>query len=364
MHKNLGQITIVLLLGVAFVTAALAQEQKFAELGDFKLESGEVIRDCRIGYRTYGKLNADGSNAVLFTTWASGTTEQAAGQFAPAGVIDTNKYFVISIDAFGNGVSSSPSNSKLQPRMKFPQFTIRDNVNAQHEVLTKVLKIKHLYAAYGISMGGMQTFQWMVSYPDFMDKAIPVVGTPQPAPYDLILWETQNDILMSDSAWKGGEYTSNPSRLFAWGFGKLILTSPDEVNATMTRDKALEEIAKARKGSGGFDVNDNIRQIQAMIKLDVASQFDGSFEGAAAVTKAKTLVIVAARDAVVTPGPALRFAKLIGARTVVLEGNCGHLATVCENAKVNAEIQEFLEKRCKLKTGGIKGGLLDREGRD
>jgi homoserine O-acetyltransferase len=230
--------------------------------------------------------------------------------------------------------------------MKFPQFTIRDNVNAQHEVLTKVLKIKHLYAVYGISMGGMQTFQWMVSYPNFMDKAIPVVGTPQPAPYDLILWETQNDALMSDAGWKEGEYTTNPSRMFGWGFGKLILTSPDEVNATLTREKVVEEIAKARKATGGgFDVNDNIRQIQAMLKLDVASQFDGSLERAAAAVKAKTLVIVATRDAVVTPGPALKFAKLIGAKTVVPEGNCGHLATVCENAKVNTEIQEFLEKR-------------------
>jgi homoserine O-acetyltransferase len=178
-----------------------------------------------------------------------------------------------------------------------------------------------------------------------MDKAIPVVGTPQPAPYDLILWETQNEALMSDAAWKGGEYTSNPSRLFAWGFGKLILTSPDEVNATMTREKVLEEIAKARIDTGGFDVNDNIRQIQAMLKLDVASQFGGSLERAAAVVRAKTLVIVAARDAVVTPQPALRFAKLINAKTVILEGNCGHLATVCESAKVNTEIKAFLAER-------------------
>ena len=342
MRETLSWISVTFIVSVVLAAAAMAQEQKFAQLGDFRLESGEVIRDCRVGYRTYGKLNADASNAVLFTTWASGTTEQAAGQFAPGGLIDTNKFFVISIDALGNGVSSSPSNSKLQPRMKFPQFTIGDNVRAQHEVLTKVLKIKHLHAVYGISMGGMQTFQWMVSYPDFMDKAIPVVGTPQPAAYDLILWETQNDILMSDASWKGGEYTANPSRPFAWGFGKLILTSPEEVNATMTREKVWEEFAKARKGSGGFDVNDNIRQIQAMIKLDVASAFDGSLERAAAAVKAKTLVIVAAKDAVVTPGPAVKFAKLIGAKTVVLEGNCGHLATVCESAKMNAEIQNFL----------------------
>jgi len=340
MHKT---VTILL---AAFVLAvsSLAQEQKFAEIGDFKLEGGEVIKDCRIGYRTYGKLNADRSNAVLFTTWAGGTTEQAAGQFAPGGLIDTNKYFVVAVDAFANGVSSSPSNSKLQPRMKFPVFAIVDNVNAQHHLLTKVLKINHLYAVYGISMGGMQTFQWMVSYPDFMDKAIPVVGTPQPAPYDLVLWETQNAVLMNDTAWKGGEYTTNPSRLFAWGFGKLILTSPDEVNSKMTREQVNEEIAKARKDTGGMDVNNNIRQIQGMLSLDVSKGFGGSLERAGAAVKAKVLVIAARKDAVVTPGPALNFAKLINAKTVVLEGNCGHLATVCESSTVNSEIKKFLEQ--------------------
>src|SRR5215204_4049023 len=272
MRKNLSPIARVLFVGVALVTAALAQEQKFAHLGDLKLESGEVIKDCRIGYRTYGKPNADGSNAVLFTTWASGTTEQAAGQFAPGGLIDPDKYFIVSVDALGNGVSSSPSNSKLQPRMKFPQFTIRDNVNAQYELITKLLKLKHLYAVYGISMGGMQTFQWMVSYPDLMDKAVPVMGTPQPAPYDLILWQTQLEVLMSDASWKGGEYLSNPSRVFDWGFGKLILTSPAEVNSKMTREQVFEEVAKARSRTGGFDVNDNIRQVQAMSKLDVTDK--------------------------------------------------------------------------------------------
>src|SRR3954453_5381929 len=101
-----------------------AQDQQFASLGDFKLGSGEVIRDCRIGYRTFGTLNADKSNVVLFTTWAGGTTEQLKSNIGPGRVVDSTKFFVVAVDALGNGVSSSPSNSKLQPRMSFPKFTL------------------------------------------------------------------------------------------------------------------------------------------------------------------------------------------------------------------------------------------------
>lgn len=97
-----------------------AQEQQFAQLGDFKLENSEVIRECRIGYRTFGKLNSDRSNAIVLPTWAGGTTEQLKSSVGPGKLVDSERYFVIAIDALGNGVSSSPSNSKLQPRMKFP----------------------------------------------------------------------------------------------------------------------------------------------------------------------------------------------------------------------------------------------------
>lgn len=339
------KIVNVLLVFLVFSTAVLhAQEQQFASLGDFKLENGSAIRDCRIGYRTFGKLNADQSNAVLITTWAGGTTEQLKSSIAVGGLIDPAKYFVIAVDALGNGVSSSPSNSRRQPRMKFPQFTLRDAVNTQHELLTKTLKLKHLRAIIGVSMGGMQTFQWLVSYPNFADKAIPIVGSPQLAPYDLVHWQTQLDAIMNDAAWKNGDYEVNPARGVEYGFGAMILTTPEEYNRKMTRQKVFEEFAKAKSESKGSDANNKIRQTQAMMALDITEKFGNSWERTADAIKAEVFVIVARFDYTVTPQPALNLAKKLNAKTLILESDCGHLAPSCESQKVNFAVAEFLEQ--------------------
>jgi homoserine O-acetyltransferase len=333
----------VSLLLVWWSTWTPAQEQLFAQLGDFKLESGQVIRDCRIGYRTFGKLNDEKSNAILVPTWAGGTSAQLQSNFGPGKLIDTDKYYVIAVDALSNGVSSSPSNSKLQPRMGFPRFTFRDLVNTQHELLTRVLKLNHVKAVLGISMGGMQTFQWLVAYPDFMDKAIPIVGSPRLAPYDLVLWQIQIDAIMNDRGWNNGEYSVNPARAAEFEFGALVLTTPNDYNKKKTRQQTLSDLARA-SSTGGSDANDKIRQAQAMMALDLSLPFAGSMERAVATVKAKVFVIVARLDHTVTPGPALEFARLSGAPSLELQSECGHLAPSCESQKVNAAVAEFLDK--------------------
>jgi homoserine O-acetyltransferase len=324
------------------VTAGYAQKQQFAALGDFKLHSGEVIRDCRIGYRTFGKLNEQKSNAIVFPTWASGTTEQLKSNIGPGSLVDPRKYFVVAVDALGNGVSSSPSNSKLQPRMSFPQFTLRDTVETQHQLLTKVLGLNHVKAVMGVSMGGMQTFQWMVAYPDFMDKAIPIVGSPRLATYDLLLWQAQIDAIKNDRDWKNGNYTTNPARALEYEFGELLLTTPDNYNKKVTREQLFAQLKKAETDPA-FDANDKIRQAQAMMALDVSQDFGSSMERAAAAVKAKTFVIVSRFDHVVTPEPAREFARLLRSATLELESDCGHLAPSCESQRVNQAVAGFLE---------------------
>src|SRR6185503_5198112 len=325
-----------------FALFGFAQQQQFANIGNLKLQNGGVIRNCRVGYRTFGQLAADKSNVVVFTTWAGGTTEQLQSNIGPGKLVDSNLYFVVAIDALSNGVSSSPSNSRLQPRMRFPEFSLRDTVATQHELLTRVLNIHHVKAVVGISMGGMQTFQWIVSYPDFMDKAIPIVGSPRLAPYDLMLWQAQIEALMRDRDWKGGNYVANPARALDFAFGELLLTTPTDYNRRKTREQVFADLEKARNDAKRFDANDKIRQVQAMMSLDVSSNYGGSLERAAKGVKAKVLVVVARFDHVVTPGPAFEFAQLLGAKILDLDGDCGHLETSCKSRLLSIVVTEFL----------------------
>lgn len=291
-----------------FCSALPAQELRFANLGDFRLDSGEVIRDCRIGYRTFGKLNADTSNAISIPTWANGTTDQLQHSIGPKnGVVDYADDFVVLIDALANSVSSSPSNSVSQPRMKFPKITVRDMVNGQYQVLTGTLGLKHLKAVVGISMGGMQTFQWIVSYPEFMDKAVPIVGSPRLAPYDLLHWRAEIDAIETNPAWNRGEYNANPSTLVEFEFAEMLLQTPTQYNSTHTREQVFATLAKA-KDAPSTDANNKIRQSEAMMSMDVSDHFRGSMERAAAAVKAKVFVVVATHDHVVTPQPARDFA--------------------------------------------------------
>ncbi len=331
---------------VLLAASAPAQDQRFASLGELKLQSGEIIKDCRIGYRTFGTLAADRSNVLLIPTWASGTTEQLAGNVGPGKLADSTKYYVILVDALANGVSSSPSNSVAQPHMKFPKITIRDMVESQHELLTRFLGITHVKAVMGMSMGGMQTFQWVTAYPDFMDKGVPIVGSPRLAPYDMLLWTAQIDAITSNPAWRGGEYQDEPAALADYEFSSLLLTTPGHFNNTTTREQLFEGLAKARTAkSWGYDANNKIRQAQAMMSLDVAAPFGGSMEECAKTVKPRLLVIVGREDHVVTPGPAMEFAKLAGAKLLVLESDCGHLSNACESEKVVAAVNEFLESK-------------------
>lgn len=325
-----------------FLTASIGlngQELQFAEMGDCHLESGEVIHDCRIGYRTVGSLSADHSNAVLFPTWFGGTSEQILPLLGPDGMIDPSEFFVIVVDAFGNGVSSSPSNSSAQAGSAFPRITIRDMVRHQHRLLEEKFGISTLKAVVGISMGGMQAFEWAVSYPEFASKIVPVVGSPRLAVYDIVLWDTDLRIL----EWFLDCRCQPPAAVRQ---GLFFLTGGPDYHSRVTQRDALPEI-RARLDEASLTearAYDLSSQLHAMIDHDVAAQFEGSLEQAASQIQAELFVVVGLTDHVVTPGPALEIASLLGAGTLPLDNDCGHQAPWCEEDTFNSAVREFLRK--------------------
>jgi homoserine O-acetyltransferase len=331
-----------LLFSVLLHAQTLPQLQ-YANLGDLKLENGSVIHDCKIGYRTLGALNASKSNTVLFPTWFLGKSGDIAASLGPGAYVDTSKYFVIAVDSLGNGVSSSPSNSTTQHGTDFPQFSIRDMVYSEYRLVTETLRLQHLHAVMGISMGGIQTFQWMVSYPDFMDLAIPIVGTPQMSSYDLLLWHTEMKALESDPAYNQGKYTQTPSLSLVALIHNMNLSTPDFIANHTTREGFQQYFDQiVTDGNRFMDANDYRWQLQAIMSHDIAH--GGSLYDAANKVKAKVLIVSATQDHMVNPLPAIGFAKLIHAQTLLLESDCGHMAPGCESTKMNPVVAQFLSQ--------------------
>jgi pimeloyl-ACP methyl ester carboxylesterase len=318
--------------------------QQFADLGEFRLRNGGVIHDFRLGYRTLGKLNAEKSNAVLWPTWLGGKSEDLLVFIGPGKVVDTSQYFVVLVDAIGNGISSSPSNSKKQARLKFPEFTIRDMMESEHELVTKVLHLSHLRAVVGLSMGGMQALEWAVNHPDFMDLVVSMAGSPQSTSFDKLLWTAEIDAIELDPAWNHGNPTGPLSR------GIALAEEIDSINGTSptyrvvhTRPTEFEgfvaEIKKNAVADGGT-ASDEIRQRQAIIALDIPGELGATQAQAAKRVRAKLLVIVSPQDHTVNPQPALEFAAAAGAPVVRLDSPCGHQSLAC--ISVGPTVARFL----------------------
>ncbi|MBI5476106.1 MAG: alpha/beta fold hydrolase [Ignavibacteriales bacterium] len=314
--------------------------QKFAQLGDFKLESGELIKNCVVGYNTCGKLNADHSNAILILTWFGGSSRDLLFFASPGMLADSTKYFVVTIDAPGNGVSSSPSNSKLQPNESFPHFNVRDMVKSEYFIASNVLGLKHVFCIIGSSMGGMQTFQWLVSYPEFMDKAVIEVGTPKLTSNDLLLWNSE--LLAIEEGLKCNASLESITNTVA-AIHTLNLQTPDYYVDHVSSEEFPKYLKNTENDlAKSFNPYNWMSQLCAMINHNIFYLFNNDMKKVAAIVKAKVFIVVCKQDRMVNPRPALNFAKLIKAETLELDNNCGHYGVGCEMEKVVSAINKFL----------------------
>ncbi len=347
--KRSAQVCAVLVTMMATMLPALQVQQKPAEgaqqiakLGQCKLESGQVIQDCQVGYRTYGHLDAARDNAVLFPTWYMGVSEQLKPNFAPDQLVDTTRFFGVALDALADGVSSSPSNSKQQHGTKFPQITIRDMVHAEYRVATEVLHLQHVHAVMGVSMGGIQTFAWAVEYPKYFDLAVPIVGSPRATSYDLLGEQTLLDAMVADPEYKGGNYTQEPVLPLANEILMKALTTPAYRVQHTSRAQYPAFLVEARK-NGGMDANDRIWQLRALMRLDLTGK--QSLADVAKKPGPKFLVVSAAQDEMVNPTPALAWAKAAGAQRYVSDMNCGHMIMECDSQRILPVVRAFLAQK-------------------
>lgn len=339
--NTLRSVLMILALVAGISAPSWAQSDlRFADLGQCQLESGDTINGCKIGYRIFGALNSERSNAVLFPTWFTGTSEQLINLIGPGKLVDNSKFFVVAVDAFGNGVSSSPSNSSGHAEATFPRVTIRDMVRAQHRFVREVLGLEHLHAVMGISMGGMQAFEWAVSYPTFMDKAVPIVGSPRLASYDLLLWEALARLIEQC----GSAGCENSGELFNLVVSVVSYTPQERVRRT-PRERVPVLLENAEKqGRTGFEAANTLSQLKAMLTHDVAALSGGSLEQAAAAVRAELLVVNASQDHAVRPEPARDFARLVGAQVYESSSDCGHAIFACETAAMGQVIDAFLTR--------------------
>jgi len=309
----------------AYSQTSTDKKQQFVSIGDFPLENGQHIIDCKIGYRTYGRLNATRSNAILYPT-AGGMTTYMMELFGSGTVVDTAKFYLIMIDALGNGVSSSPSNSISQPKTLFPQFNIRDMVNAEYKMLTEDLNIHHVAAVVGGSMGGLQAMQWAVSYPDFMDKVVAMEATPKLSSYDLLWMQAYIEAVKSDTAYRSGNYTVNPVTPLAIHLTQLLLTTPTTLNNSVPVEnfsKWLTSLSKPNPFT--VDCNNMIWQTNAVMMQDITTKAGGSLENTAKMIKAKMLIIANKQDHTINQTLSIKFAAMTNAELVVLDDDLGHL---------------------------------------
>jgi homoserine O-acetyltransferase len=194
---------------------------------NFHAEGGAILPEAHIVYGTWGHLNAAKDNAILLPSHYLANYRGYTWLIGPDRALDPSKLFLVATELFGSGNSSSPSNTPEPfhgPR--FPVMTIRDNVDAVHRLLTEELKITHLRALIGFSMGAQQAFQWAVSYPGFAGRIVATSGTAKTYPHGVVRLEGQIAALTTDPEFRNGDYTSPPkkwSRRVRNGLGGLAL---------------------------------------------------------------------------------------------------------------------------------------------
>lgn len=253
---------------------------------DFHFKSGESLPELRIHYVTFGKPERDKdgrvTNAVLILHGTSGSSRSllnpvfAGVLFAPGGLLDITRYYVIVPDSIGHGKSSKPSDGL---HAKFPQYDYDDMVAAQHELVEKGLGVNHLRLVMGTSMGCMHSWVWGETYPDFMDALMPLACLPVQIAGRNRLWRDMViDGIRQDPDWKNGDYTTEPrsalqiSADFLLIAGSAPLLMQKNLPTRDAADKYLDDSMK--RITATLDANDMLYAVNASRNYDPSAKLE------------------------------------------------------------------------------------------
>ncbi|PNY25587.1 Homoserine O-acetyltransferase [Tolypocladium capitatum] len=192
-------------------------DYKTYELGNFVLQSGDTIEKAFVAYKTYG----DASNpAIIYPTWFSGLISDNEWLIGDNMALSPQRFFIIVPALFGNGQSSSPSNTPRDPSLPFPNVTVCDNITAQHQLVTKGLGVTHARCILGWSMGAGETYQWLTQFPDFSDLGVPFCGSAKTSLHNQVFLEgVKSALLAAKGASSAGSCvgeTTSPQQYRTW----------------------------------------------------------------------------------------------------------------------------------------------------
>lgn len=381
----------LLLLGLVAAVSAWAQDVGLVEKRVFTLPSyttvgGQTIKNVRLGYETYGKLNAQGDNAIFIAHFYSGTSH-AAGKYketdaapgywnsiiGPGKAIDTNKYFVLSADTFANLNTKDPNvfttgPSSINPDtgkpygMSFPVVSMRDSVRA-HKALLDSLGVKKLAAVAGASGGSIQAMEWGALYPDFVARVIHVIGPGFDIhPYVVGLLDVWVTPIRLDPRWNGGDYYGREEPLDGVAQALKIVTLTARhwgwAERTFGYKFADEKKDPAAAPGNQFQIEAALNSAGAarakttdanhMLYMSKANQLYRLTDAEVKGIKAKILFVPAASDVIFPPELSRRALERFRAQggrgeLFVIEGDGGHLDGVLAIVKAADAIKRFIE---------------------
>jgi homoserine O-acetyltransferase len=324
------------------------------ELGDVVLESGTILRNAKLAYKTHGQLNAAKTNVVLYPTQFAAQHGDIEWLIGPGRALDPRTNFIIVLDQLGNGLSSSPSNTAApQDRMRFPTITILDDIAAQHRLVTEGFGIRRVALVTGYSMGAQQAFQWAASHPEMVERIAPFCGTAKTTPHNAVFLEGVRAALTADAAWMRGDYQEQPvqglrafSRVYAgWGFSQpfykrelyrqMGFRSIDEVVTGFWEQRYMRR-----------DANNLLSMLRTwqLNDLGTTAGFGGSHERALGAIKAKATVMAGQTDLFFTPEDVeADAARIPGAHFRAIPSLWGHMA----GAGINTTDSQFIEAEIK-----------------